>query len=115
MSCPLDYSFCNQKVTVYRRQGQELVRRELDKCWFSLEETYSQDGYGQRLKKKCRLIVPGKKQLMAGDLVYPGVGPQVSTSDRQAFIPANVPGLSVLQWVKTYYWENEPCHTEAGC
>lgn len=113
--CPLDYSFCNQTVTVYRRQGSAITRQVLDKCWFSLEETYAQDGFGRRLHKKCRLIVPGKQQLFAGDRVYPGIGPEVKEEDWQRFVPANEPGLCLLQWVKTYYWKNEPCHTEAGC
>lgn len=114
MSCPMDYSFCNQKVTVYRKRKDQIIRQELDKCYFSLEETYAQDGYGQRVRKKCRLIIPGKQKIFAGDRVYPGVGPQIGMEEWQDFLPANVPGLCVLQQVKTYFWENTPCHTE-GC
>lgn len=112
---PLDYSFCNQAVTLYRRQGDKICRRQLHKCYFSLEETYSQDGFGSKVRKKCRLIVPGATPLFAGDRVYPGVGPEVEAEAWDSFVPANVPGLAVLGWVKTYFWENTPCHTEAGC
>lgn len=115
MSCPVDYSFCNQTVTVYRKRKDQILRLQIDKCYFSLEETYMQDGYGRKIRKKCRLILPGKQSVFAGDRVYPGIGPQVDVDSWNSFVPDNVPGLCILQQVKTYFWDNTPCHTEASC
>ena len=110
---PLDYSLCDQTVTFYRKSGEKIQRKVADNCHLSCKYRTATESYGKSMEKKFLLIIPGNTEVRTGDRIYAGTGPK--DVDWQSFVPANVPGLSVLQWVKTYYWENEPCHTEAGC
>lgn len=105
MDCPLDYSLCDQTVTLYRKQESGTVGQVLVGCAFSSGLRQRFDTLGTRMEKAFLLIVPGQTEIRPGDLVLPGVGPaQVQEIPREA--------LPITQ-VRPYYWNGMLCHTEA--
>lgn len=115
MTGPLDYSLCDQTVTVYRKDRNTITRRLIDGCYFAWEEAQTEDEYGIRRETKCRLILPGdNNQVRIGDRVYAGVGPSVNLQSWSTFLPVTVSGLAEINYVSPCYWEGEICHIEAG-
>ncbi len=115
MTSPLDYSLCNQTVTVYRKEKSTIRKQQISGCYFTWEEVQTEDEFGVRRETKCLLILPGDDQrVFIGDRVYNGVGPDVSIREWGSFIPVNVAGLAEINYVAPYYWEGELCHIEAG-
>lgn len=115
VDCPLDYSLCDQTVTVYRKQGEEILRQVVQGCYFRLEQQRNVDAMGCHREKAFLLIMPGENQrVFAGDRVMEGVGPEVSPEMWRQFIPALVPGLAEVGYATPYCWESRVCHVEAG-
>ena len=113
--CPLDYSLCDRTVTVYRRQGEQIIRQVVENCYLSRQETQTASLSGRRETQAFLLIVPGKVQrVFPGDRVYDGVGPEVSLADWSGFLPVKIPGLCQVSYVQPCYWAGEICHVEAG-
>ena len=71
---------------------------------------------GSREATDFLLVIPGDfPAVSVGDKVLLGEGPEISTREEwAAFIPAKVPGLVVIQYVDSKYWNGKMCHTEAG-
>ena len=112
---PLDYSLCNQTVTVYRKKGNEIIRQEILSCHYAWQEDQQEDETGIYRQTKCLMIVPGEQQrVFIGDRVYDGIGPQIGLADWATFIPVLVPGLTQINYVAPYYWGDTLCHWEAG-
>ena len=112
---PMDYSLCDQTVTIYRRQGEQVLRQVVEGCYYVWQEQQLLDKGGCRRETTCLLVMPGDgQQVFIGDRVLPGVGPEVELRDWAAFIPVNVPGLAEIGYVKPYYWDGGLCHVEAG-
>lgn len=115
MNCPLDYSLCNQTVTVYRLAGGEVTRYEMENACFSPKTVKNTDTSGEEMGKPFLLILPGENiSLIPGDRVFQGVGPFVTKEAWPEFLPATVPELFIAQYVKPCYWMGTLCHTEAG-
>ena len=115
MTGPLDYSLCDQTVTVYRKEKNTITRLQIDGCYYTWQEAQTEDEMGIRRETKCLLILPGDEQsVYIGDRVYPGIGPFISTTGWSSFLPVSVPGLAEINYVSPCYWEGELCHTEAG-
>ena len=101
---PLDYSLCEDTVTVYHREG--LTRRVLRGVHF--EETLrravdtgrAQDQWG------FLLIVPGGSHIAVGDRLVTGEGPQITCW-------ADTAGFPTVESVKHCRFRGEICHTEA--
>ena len=112
---PLDYSLCQQTVTVYRRKADSIEKQVVEKCYFRLERREERDALGCRREKAFLLIMPGENQrVFAGDRVMEGIGPDISTEQWQRFIPALVEGLAEVSYATPYCWEGTVCHVEAG-
>ena len=110
---PLDYSLCDQTVTVYRRNGEGIARYVVECCYFSRQTATSTEHYGKSRLKPFLLIIPGGDfPLQTGDRIFDGTGPE--TVDWQAFVPAAVPELYEAAYVKPCRWEGEITHWEAG-
>ena len=107
------YSLCDQTVTVYRLEAGQVHRQVLEGCWLQTTEEVEQDTAGQRQQRKFLLIVPGR-QVLPGDRVMAGEGPQVEADHWHRFSPALVPALVQVSWVKPFYWQGILSHTEAG-
>lgn len=111
--CPLDYRFCQQTVTVYRKENGTLTRLVVDGCYYTYEDALQCDALGKRMERRFLLIMPGACQrIFPGDRIYDGVGPEEVVW--QEFIPVKVPGLSEAAYVRPTWWGGEVCHVEAG-
>ena len=109
---PFDYSLCNQTVTIYRKVGEGVSRKVAENCYLSRKTTTPTEHYGKSMEKKFLLMIPGDFPLLPGDRVFDGVGPvEVAW---QTFVPALVPELCQVSFVKPCFWDGEITHWEAG-
>ena len=101
---PLDYSLCEDTVTVYHREG--LTRRVLRSV--HLEETLrrSVDTGRESDEAGFLLIVPGECHIVPGDRLVTGEGPQITCW-------ADTAGLPTVESVKNCRFRGQICHTEA--
>ena len=110
---PLDYSLCNQTVTLYRRVGTSVQRWEEANCFYQWQQSQQQGVSGVRRDTSFLLVLPGlRREILPGDRVFNGVGPL--EVDWAAFVPAAVSGLSEVGYVQPFFWEGKLCHVEAG-
>ena len=110
---PLDYSLCDQTVTVYRKADGEIGRTVIENAYLSAKVSMPNESYGKSKEKTFLLIIPGGDfPLQTGDRIFDGTGPE--TVDWQAFVPAAVPALYEAAYVKPCRWEGEITHWEAG-
>ncbi len=114
---PVDYSKCNQTVTVYHWDGRETYTRTvIRQAFLDFRKTQNVDKTGSREASAFLLVIPCQTSPVAvGDKVLLGEGAEVSTrEDWAAFIPAKVPGLAVVRYVDHKYWQGRMVHVEAG-
>lgn len=110
---PFDYSLCDQVVTVYRKTGETVERQVVENCRLSCQISTPRSSYGKSLEKKFRLIIPGNDTpLQPGDRIFDGIGPEEVDWDR--FLPAAVPEVFEVSFVKPCFWDGEITHWEAG-
>ena len=114
---PVDYSLCNQTVTVYHWDGgTEYTRKVFTNAFFDFKKTQNVDKTGSSEVNGFLLVIPGPYvPVSVGDKVLLGEGPEISTREAWAsFIPAKVTGLVVVKYVDPKYWHGSVVHTEAG-
>ena len=113
---PVDYRLCNQRVTVYHQTGGSYSRRVFPHAFFDFKKAQSVDKTGNRESNSFLLVIPGESQaVFAGDKVFLGEGPEISTREEWAsFIPAKISGLAVVSYADPKYWNGKLVHTEAG-
>ena len=137
---PVDYSLCNQTVTLYHadlKNGFQCTRTLFRGAFFDAKKVQTVDKIGRQEANSFLLVLPsgwdgrpvwvdaaaaqllGADQtvfsLAAGDKVFLGDGPEISDrTDWGNFIPASVPGLVVVKDVDVKYWNAAVCHIEAG-
>lgn len=108
---PLDYTLCNQTVTVYHRET--LVRTVVENAYYDYrqEETVND---GQADTAVCfTLVVPGRLEIQPGDKVLPGRGPALAGKRQWMLLTAGaLPGLGIVKSVSPKYWKDTVCHTE---
>lgn len=110
---PLNYSLCQQTVTVYQKKGEEISRQVAQTCYFSQSVSTPTQSYGKSKEKKFLLIIPGEEiPLQPGDRIFTGIGPE--TVDWQVFLPACIPEVFEVSFAKPCYWEGTLTHWEAG-
>ena len=110
----LDYGLCNQTVTLYGLRGDKVKRQVVENAHYTWQIQQVTDDLGIRQERKFHLIIPGAVDLLPGDRVYDGKGPEITLLQWQSFIPVMVSGLSQVEYVCPYRWQGEICHTEAG-
>ena len=115
-TCPVDYSLCNQVVTVYHKDDDTITRTVHRKAFLDFRKTLTTDKTGSREANSFLLVIPGAVQaVFVGDKVLLGVGPAVTTAKEwTALVPVKVPGLVVVDYVDVKYWRGKIVHTEAG-
>ncbi len=114
-NCPLDYSLCDQTVTLYRKQGDSVLRQVVEGCLFRFQDSRTVDAMGCRQDRPFLLVMPGAPQrVFPGDRVMAGLGPEVTAQMWRDFIPVKVPGLGEVSYAAPYFWEGSICHVEAG-
>lgn len=114
---PVDYSKCNQTVTVYHWDGKETYTRTvIRQAFLDFRKTQNVDKTGSREANSFLLVIPCQASpVSVGDKVLLGEGPEVSTrEDWATFIPAKVPGLVVVRYVDPKFWKGSVVHVEAG-
>lgn len=114
---PVDYSKCNQTVTIYHQEAPDVyVRTVIDRAFLDFKKTRNVDKTGSREANSFLLVIPCATQpVFVGDKVMPGAGPEISTrADWAALIPARAPGLVVVKYVDSKYWRGRMVHVEAG-
>lgn len=113
MSAPLDYSLCCQTVTLYRLEDGQLVRRQIPGCGLWQQKERKNTPSGEQLQEVSLLIVPWEQeQLLPGDRVYDGIGPQITLQQWPSFVPAAYPGLTRISRVRRCSFFGEFCHWE---
>lgn len=114
---PVDYSKCDQTVTVYHWDGKETYTRTvLRRAFLDFRKTLNTDKTGSREANSFLLVIPCEEQgVFVGDKVLLGEGPEVSTREAwAALVPSKVPGLVVVKYVDPKYWGGKLVHVEAG-
>ena len=115
-TCPVNYSLCNQTVTVYHKDGDIITRKVYDRAFLDFRKTQTTDKTGSKEANTFLLVIPGSEQaVFAGDKVILGNGPEVTTAKEwSTMVPVKVPGLVVVNYVDCKYWNGKIVHTEAG-
>lgn len=115
-ACPVNYSLCDQTVTVYHKDGDKYTRTVYDRAFLDFRKTLTTDKTGSKESNSFLLVIPGDAQaVFVGDKVILGEGPEITTAkDWTAFVPVKVPGLVVVDYVDVKYWRGQIVHTEAG-
>lgn len=115
---PVDYSLCDQTVTVYHWDGGKTYTRKVieEGAFLDFKKVQNVDKTGSKEANTFLLVIPGPVvHVSAGDKVMAGVGPEIATREEWAtLIPAKVDGLVVVEWVDPKYWRGSIVHTEAG-
>lgn len=114
---PVDYSLCDQTVTIYHWDGKDTYTTTvIEGVFFEHKKTQNVDKTGRHEASSFLLVDPGSVvRVAAGDKVLEGRGEEISTREEwAALISAKVPGLVVVQWVNPKYWRGAVVHTEAG-
>lgn len=116
--CPVDYSLCNQTVTLYHWDGKDAyTRRVIEKgAFLDFKKVQGVSKTGSTEVNNFLLVIPCSEVLVTvGDKVLHGEGPVIATREAWAgFIPSKVPGLAVVKWVDPKYWKDRMVHVEAG-
>lgn len=108
---PLDYTLCNQIVTVYHRENQE--RTVVENAYYDYREEETVDNGQIDRCVRFSLIIPGKAQIQPGDKVLPGRGPELEGTEQWMLLTAGaLPGLGIVKSVTPKYWMGTVCHTE---
>lgn len=116
-TCPVDYSLCNQTVTIYHWDGgTTYTRKVITNAFLDFKKIQNVDKTGSKEANSFLLVIPGYEVPVAvGDKVMLGEGPEISTREEwAAFIPSKVDGLVVVKYVDPKYWRGSVVHTEAG-
>lgn len=109
------YPLCKQTVTVYRRQGQCVLRQVFGNCYYEWQDCLHEAEEGIRMERKFLLVIPGAVQtVFAGDRILEGEGPEITAAEWADFIPVKVPGLSEAAYAVCRRHGGNICHTEAG-
>lgn len=135
---PVDYSLCNQTVTLYHatfeNNGFQCTRTVFRGAFFDAKKVQTVDKIGSKDSYSFLLILPsgwdgrpvwagtapapqGRElfDLKPGDKVFLGDGPEpTGRVFWNSFIPASVPGLVVVKDMDVKYWNGSVCHIEAG-
>ena len=115
-ACPVNYSLCNQTVTVYHKDGDKYTRTVHDRAFLDFRKTLTTDKTGSKESNSFLLVIPGDTQaVFVGDKVMHGEGTEIrSREEWAALVPVKVPGLVVVDYVDVKYWRGQIVHTEAG-
>ena len=114
---PIDYSLCNQTVTLYHWDGLACVRKVIEEgAFLDFKKVQDVSKTGSREVNDFLLVIPCSEIPVAvGDKVMLGDGTEITTrEDWAGFIPAKVPGLVVVKYVDPKYWRGQLVHVEAG-
>ena len=105
--------FCNQTVTVYRKENGTVTRRVIRNGFFYHSDYQEEDNLGRHRRSDFLLIVPrGAYIPRLEDRLVEGLGPR--QVDWETFRPGVVRGLGEVAYVTTTYSGGKVHHYEAG-
>ena len=111
----MDYGMCDQTATIYHKENGAITRTLIKNCYWEYCRERTCDVQGTRMENRFLLILPGEEQqILPGDRVYFGIGPEVSLEEWSSFIPARYIRVGEAEYVTPCYREGILCHTEAG-
>ena len=105
----MTYPLCDQTVTIYRLDGDKVLRRVAENCFFRWQHRLRQDEQGLRSQRRFLLIQPGENPIYPGDKIMPGIGPEVGSADWE-----KLSDCAVAAYAEPNYWQGKICHWEAG-
>lgn len=117
------YLLCRQTVTLYHPDpaARTVTRTVLRDVFLDHRRRAADTARGPRDATSFVLIVPqasarwGEEYTLAPhDRVLDGEGPEVAYEDWLRWLPAQQPGLCVVQYVDLKTIAGSPCHIEAG-
>ena len=113
---PVDYSKCNQVVTVYHKGDAGITGKVYSNAFLDFRKTRNVDKTGSSDANSFLLVIPCTEQcVFEGDKVLLGDGSAITTQEGwRELIPAKVPGLVVVKYVDPKYWNGQMVHIEAG-
>lgn len=106
----LDYSLCDQTVTLYGIREGVLQRRVAENCHLAAQQELTESIHGKSRQNRFLLIIPGDADLQPGDRVFDGIGPEIV--DWQSFVPAFTEKLYEIGRVQRHRWNGQVCHVE---
>lgn len=114
---PLNYSLCNQTVTVYRadnKDGFKCTKKVYKHAFLDFKKVVSVNKTGSKEENSFLLVIKGNADLKPKDKVLLGVGKEIKTREEWAkFIPSTQANLVVIESVDPKYYNNEIVHIEA--
>ena len=117
---PVDYSKCNQTVTIYHNASGTITKKVIHGAFFDFKKVQSVDRTGSREANGFLLVIPvkntdGTQPVYVGDKVLLGEGADIATAAGwAALIPSMTPNMAVVSYVDPKYWKAAVIHWEAG-
>lgn len=116
---PVDYSKCNQTVTIYHNENGTITRKVVLRAFFDFRKVQNVDKTGSREANGFLLVIPAfavsSQPVYVGDKVLLGIGPTITTAaEWAAMIPSTTPNMAVVSYVDPKYWKAAIAHWEAG-
>lgn len=113
---PVDYSKCNQTVTIYHKDGDVYTQQTIHNAFLDYRKTRNVERTGSKEANSFLLVIPcDVSPVFAGDKVLHGIGHTVNTRELwSALIPSKVAGLVEVKYVDPKYWQAKMVHVEAG-
>ena len=117
---PVDYSKCNQFVTIYHQDAGNVTKTHVPFAFFDFRKNELVNRTGQTESNTFLLVIPkGKNGLSEqpvfnGDKVILGELGDITLEQWRELIPAKVPNMAVVKYVDPKYWQGEVIHWEAG-
>ena len=92
------------------------MRTVFNRAYLDHKKTQTVDKTGNKEANSFLLVIPGATQaVFPGDKVLIGIGPEVTTREAwAAMVPATTPGLVVVSYADSKFWNGQMVHTEAG-
>lgn len=113
---PVDYSKCNQTVTIYHKDGDVYTQQTITNAFLDYRKTRNVEKTGSKDANSFLLVIPcAVSPVCVGDKVLHGIGHTVNTRELwAALVPSKVPGLVEVKYVDPKHWQGSMVHVEAG-
>ncbi len=99
-----------REITLYGKRGEAVFRRVLPECTLLLTGHREVDTLGAAQKDSFFLVVPGEEEILPGDRIFPGIGPELPWEDTH---PGRLPGAMEITKTKKFCPGGAFCHTQA--
>ena len=115
MPMVIDYSLCNQTVTLYSYENGAVTRVVFPRAYFERTEQQQVDEHGSRSENEHLVVIPDDVTVNVGDRVFLGEGEEPGNDAAawwRGFIPSKNPGVVVVRKVSYRHWKGQVVHVE---